>query len=132
MKLMKLVYIVHGWHLGIVGEDLFQNRIEAWKYGPVIPDLYHATKQFGRGDIPFDLIGGTDDNMNNQTSDFIDSVVKQYGDLSAFQLSALTHKSGSPWEQVYSSHKIGTEIPDSLITSHYKELYKEYEDTAAA
>ncbi len=39
MKLMKLVYIAQGWHLAIKDAVLFGNRIEAWKYGPVIPDL---------------------------------------------------------------------------------------------
>jgi uncharacterized phage-associated protein len=44
MQLLKLVYIAHGWSLAILGRDLFPDRIEAWKYGPVIPDLYRATR----------------------------------------------------------------------------------------
>jgi uncharacterized phage-associated protein len=44
LKLMKLVYIAHGWHMAIENQDLFNNRIEAWKYGPVIPDLYQVTR----------------------------------------------------------------------------------------
>lgn len=55
MQLMKLVYIAHGWSLGLRGIDLFRNRIEAWQYGPVMPDLYHATKQFGRNPIPLHM-----------------------------------------------------------------------------
>ena len=36
MKVQKLVYIAHGWSLGIRGEDLINENIMAWKYGPVI------------------------------------------------------------------------------------------------
>lgn len=39
-KLMKLCYIAHGCHLAIGGEPLFDDRIEAWRYGPIIPALY--------------------------------------------------------------------------------------------
>src|SRR5690606_31455479 len=57
LQLMKLTYIAHGYALGSGVGDLFNSRIEAWKYGPVIPDLYHATKSYGRDPIPFDRIG---------------------------------------------------------------------------
>ena len=43
LKLIKLVYIAYGWNL-VLNKDrpkLFEERIEAWKYGPVIPSVYH-------------------------------------------------------------------------------------------
>ncbi|MBC6408170.1 MAG: DUF4065 domain-containing protein [Rhodobacteraceae bacterium] len=40
--ILKLAYIAHGWHLEIRKAPLFHNPIEAWQYGPVIPDLYEA------------------------------------------------------------------------------------------
>ena len=52
MQLMKLVYIAYGWYLAMHNARLFDDRIEAWKYGPVIPNLYHATKHFGGNIIP--------------------------------------------------------------------------------
>lgn len=36
MKLLKLVYITHGWYLGFNEEPLISDEIQAWKYGPVI------------------------------------------------------------------------------------------------
>jgi len=40
MKIIKLVYIAHGWMLGINGLPLMKDPIEAWRYGPVIRELY--------------------------------------------------------------------------------------------
>ena len=57
MQVVKLTYIAHGWSLGLRGKDLFRNQIQAWQYGPVIPDLYHTTKSYGRNPIPLSAIG---------------------------------------------------------------------------
>src|SRR5690606_24176720 len=46
MKLIKLVYVAYGWYLAFKDEKLFDERIEAWRYGPVIPSLYHEFKRF--------------------------------------------------------------------------------------
>ena len=42
MQLLKLVFIAHGWMLGLYGEPLISDDVQAWKYGPVIPDLYQT------------------------------------------------------------------------------------------
>ncbi|MGA0540298.1 Panacea domain-containing protein, partial [Neotabrizicola sp. VNH66] len=47
MSLLKLTYIAHGWHLETQNEPLFGNRIEAWQYGPVIPDVYNDFRRQG-------------------------------------------------------------------------------------
>ena len=47
MKLLKLVYLAHGWHLAIKGKPLIDEQIQAWDYGPVIQNLYHEIKGFG-------------------------------------------------------------------------------------
>src|SRR6516164_9635188 len=51
LQLQKLVYIAHGWHLGLLNRPLFAQRVEAWPYGPVIEDVYHAFKRFGQNGI---------------------------------------------------------------------------------
>ena len=128
MKLMKLVYIAHGWALAVLQRDLFTDRIEAWKYGPVIPNLYQATKQFGRNEIPLHLI---EENAPTSVDDqhvltFLVDVVEKYGQLNGIQLSKLTHMPGTPWDQTYEPNSMGREIHDDLIRDHYKAKLNEY------
>ena len=43
-QLIKLVFILHGRTLAALNQHLIFDRIEAWRYGPVIPVLYHELK----------------------------------------------------------------------------------------
>ena len=40
-KLNNLMYFAQGWSLALLGRPLFSNEIQAWRYGPVIPAIYH-------------------------------------------------------------------------------------------
>lgn len=125
LQLMKLTYIAHGWSFPLRGADLFQNRIEAWKYGPVIPDLYHATKRFGRSPISLAMVGDPSELVVDATTKaFLESVFNAYGHMSGVALSSLTHQSGTPWQQVYQEGIYNKEIPDALIRDHYNELHR--------
>jgi uncharacterized phage-associated protein len=120
MQLMKLVYISYGWYLAMHNAKLFNDRIEAWKYGPVIPTLYQSTKRFGRNEIPLELIADgpiSDPRMEA----FYDSIVGNYGQYSGIALSNLTHRQGTPWQQVFKPNVMGIQIPDNLITAHYQQ-----------
>src|SRR5690554_7840210 len=80
MQLVKLTYIAHGWSLGLRGIDLFRNRVEAWQYGPVIPDLYHATKTYGRNPIPLQVVGDPSSvQVNPADHAFLEDVFNKYG-----------------------------------------------------
>ncbi len=122
LQLMKLVYIAHGWSLVLRRAPLFDDRIEAWKYGPVIPDLYQATKGYGRSPIPLDVIDDAPPAVEADVQEFLEEVFRQYGNLSGYSLSSLTHKRGSPWQQVYEEGCLGIEIPSNLIKEHYEIL----------
>lgn len=121
LQLMKLTYIAHGYALGRGIGDLFNARIEAWKYGPVIPDLYHTTKIYGRDPIPLDRVG-EGRSLNGSAAEIVDTVMAKYGAMSGIALSNLTHRAETPWSQVYRDGVFGVEIPDATIASHYRAL----------
>jgi uncharacterized phage-associated protein len=117
---MKLVYISYGWYLAMHNSKLFNDRIEAWKYGPVIPSLYRSTKRFGRDQIPINLVA--DGPISNPEMDtFYDSIVGNYAQYSGIALSNLTHREGTPWQKVFKPNVMGIEIPDILIREHYQQ-----------
>lgn len=128
MQLLKLVYLAHGWMLGIYGVPLIRESIEAWRYGPVIPDLYHKVKKFR--DQPVDrsaLSSGQQvESLGEREKKLIEDVYKKYGKLSGIQLSMLTHKKGSPWDQCYEDGKRNIRISNDIIEDYFGRLFQEY------
>lgn len=133
MQLQKLVYLAHGWHLAVEGEPLLNDHIEAWQFGPVIRRLYDAIKKWGRNPINDLILWGDDTDfdfddrniakadLSEQSKAVIDKVWKEYGDLKAFQLSALTHAAGTPWEQSFEPYQ-NVVISNDVIRKHFVEL----------
>lgn len=128
MQLLKLVYIAHGWNLAINNRPLVSDRIEAWRYGPVIPNLYHDLKEWGNTPVqellpvPVSRAG----NPSREEKEIVDEVLNAYGDLSGIQLSNLTHASDTPWHKVYfdegGQYTDHAPIPNHLIKRHFMEL----------
>ena len=127
MKLIKLVYITHGWMLGLYGRPLIREDVEAWRYGPVIRELYQEVKQFRARPIPVDHIPPQADAIfDGLERSVMDQVHDIYGKRSAIQLSRMTHSPGTPWDIVYNQLGKDFVIPNDLIEDHYKALYERY------
>lgn len=58
MKLVKLIYIAQGYMLATHRKPLFQEAIEAWQYGPMIPRLYRSIRSFR--DSPVTCVPGSE------------------------------------------------------------------------
>lgn len=138
MQVLKLTYIAHGYTLAITGKPLFGDRIEAWKYGPVIPTLYNAIKEFGRSPIPrlyscrtpvtspdlktrMDELGRM---IGEPNRSIIDAVLKIYGSFAGFQLSNITHMEDTPWKTHNKPGKRHVKIPDGTIKEYYENEIK--------
>ncbi|MBU1565365.1 MAG: DUF4065 domain-containing protein [Proteobacteria bacterium] len=97
MKLQKLVYYCQAWSLVWDDMPLFDERIEAWANGPVVPVLYDKHKgHFLVNAILFSDFCDTIVLTPNQ-KDTINVVLDSYGNRSAQWLSDQTH-SEDPWK----------------------------------
>lgn len=135
MKLQKLVYFSHGWHLVVAdGEKLVEEPIRAWQYGPVIRELYDVFAQYERNPIEILYSEFVMSNRRIRTHEpsvpqgdetakaVIDRVWEVYGDLTAFQLSEMTHEEGTPWHETREARQ--SIIPNETIREHFRQLTK--------
>lgn len=136
MKLQKLMYFAHGWHLALYDEPLVDQEFHAWKYGPVIPSVYHEFKSFGMlgidqpatilTSLPSGGFGWFEPSIQNVkiALPLLDKIWEVFGSYSGKQLSEMTHINGSPWKTIFDreGESKNAHIPNDLIKSYFKGL----------
>ena len=84
LKLQKLLYFAQAKHLKVAGEPLFSDDIEAWKYGPVVRDVYNWLKDCGGYVISeFDVDTSVANGIGEADKQFLDEFWREYDDYSA-------------------------------------------------
>ena len=133
MQLLKLSYIAHGFKLAFFKHPLSNEYAEAWKYGPVFPSIYHEFKaKIGLITTPANTFNMKKQALEVWTANFtenekeiLNTVVKKYGPLEGWKLSALTHAEGTPWAIAWEKakengkHIRGFSIRNEDIQKHY-------------
>ena len=125
LHIVKLVYLCHGWMLGLKGKPLVDEPVFAGRYGPVIRSLYDRYRIFGDGQITgAEVVDHTADLDPAQLSvvNFVHAVYQEFPDT---ELSEITHEPGTPWSEVYKSQGLDVEIPPELIQDHYRQMVAE-------
>lgn len=138
LKIQKLTYFAHGWHLAVTGRPLVTQTVLAWPYGPVFRQIYDEFKLYGRDTIdgratyldeelgewmPFEA------NLEMDSDQVLERVWDVYKKYSGLQMSAMAHAEGTPWYQTVGHLKPSEirdiPIPNLLIREHYVKLAKE-------
>jgi uncharacterized phage-associated protein len=134
MQLLKLVYLCHGWMLGLYGRPLIKEDVQAWKYGPVIPELYQSLKVYCDGQVPrpLSIAAPCLEELDVYESTMVDQVMQMYGKQSGIALSQITHAADTPWSLTFQGDQLGQVISNDLIMDHYQRIYTERTQHAAA
>lgn len=118
-KLQKLLYFVHALYLAYSGDPLINEEFEAWAYGPVIPDIYHEYKSYGRSEIT----KKRDTNLVLEPKDenFLNLFWQKWGNTPTSKLIELAHIANDPWDQSFRKGYYNSSIPNSIIKNCFQE-----------
>lgn len=123
MRLHKLLYYCQGWHLAWYGRPLFDDRIEAWKYGPVVPAVYEQSWGHGRDPLPD---AGDSQLLTPTDRESIEQVWSHYRQFSACGLRDKTHAE-LPWSTHYSpgeESRCSAEIPQADLATFFGDEFR--------
>lgn len=97
LQLQKILYYIQRNFLKR-GKNAFCDDIEAWKFGPVVPNVYYHYCGYGSMLI---TIPCSYDEVDKEDRKAIDSIVEEKRDLKPWELVEDTHKENSAWAQTY-------------------------------
>ncbi len=119
LKLQKLLYYAQAWWLANENVSVFDEDIQAWAHGPVVPSVYQEYKDSNWQSLsPIEDFQFPDESFES----YLDAIYKKYGKHSAKQLEKLTHQE-DPWKQTRGSispeAKCNKSIDKILIRDYY-------------
>jgi uncharacterized phage-associated protein len=121
LQLVKLTYIAHGWHLAVYGTPLISDRIEAWKYGPVMPSLYSLFKGLSltKDDLVKNFLIEEASCIKPIHRVLLNKVYVKYKYTTGEELTRLMHEEDTPWYAVWNNEKGKDEAIENSLTKEY-------------
>ncbi|NET60088.1 MAG: DUF4065 domain-containing protein [Symploca sp. SIO2E6] len=97
MKVQKLLYYSQSLHLALYDEPLFQEEIQAWRYGPVCPRAYRFYSKFEAEQLPVPNQGFLLQ-IPQEPKKLLEEIWEYFGGYHAYRLSEMTHLE-FPWKK---------------------------------
>ena len=121
LKLQKLLYYVQGYSLALTGKPAFPDKIEAWKYGPVVDSVYQEYKKYNRGIIPYEEISN-EEIYDETLREIVRLVLLDRNCYSGEVLARATHKE-APWRNSYRGSYGGVYMNDEISERAIKDYF---------
>ena len=99
LKLQNLAYYAQSASLAFHDSALFSEALEAWKYGPVVPELYHAYKEYKSFPLPR-VASVSEDTYSAAECKLLDEMYAFFGQYAAWKLRDMTHEE-TPWREAF-------------------------------
>jgi uncharacterized phage-associated protein len=97
MKVQKLLYYSQSLHLALYDEPLFEEEIQAWRYGPVCPHAYRFYSDFEAQQLPIPRKEALSELLPDK-KELLEEVWQYFGGYHAYRLSDMTHVE-FPWKK---------------------------------
>jgi uncharacterized phage-associated protein len=124
LKLQKILYYAQGWHLANFDKPLFEDSIEAWRYGPAIRSVYQEFKDSGNSILSTPVEGWEINEIDKDTKGFLDEIWKIYKKYSGSDLISLTHNE-EPYKEARKHIKEGDSSEIEISKLSIQKFFKE-------
>ncbi len=98
LQLQKIMYFIQKKYLQLHDRVLFQERIEAWQFGPVVPDVYYD--YCGYGAMTISQYKGNH-SFEADDKNLIDSIISEKRVDNPWDLVEETHKENGAWDKTF-------------------------------
>ena len=127
LKLQKLLYYAQAWFMvNNNGEKLFEDDIEAWQYGPLVPAVYDQYKSFGRTPIEIECDMNCFKDLCDNVKEFLNEFCLEFFKYSATEMVTATHNE-QPWIEAIEKG-IHTPIDTELMYKFYSNMLVQNEN----
>ena len=102
LQLQKILYYIQRDFLQMFGRAAFTESIEAWPFGPVVPEVYYYF--CGAGAMRIGLSPEPEGEIQSMPEEYrriIDSIIETKRSLNPWDMVSETHKPGGAWDSVY-------------------------------
>lgn len=115
-KMMSLLYYSQCWYIEMVGYILFNNRIEAFEYGPVVPAVINYTNTDRHDYVE----------LTKKQQIILEFVYVNYSHLTFDQLREFNKRKDGPWFKTVQKFGFFAAIDPDLMRSCFSKYRKEY------
>jgi uncharacterized phage-associated protein len=128
LSLLKIIYYAHGWYLIDKHCPLVEQPFEAWEHGPVVRAVWESFKGNGSAPLTFrakrlnvieNSYAEVRDPIESEDGSFLQRIFDSYAHIDAYDLSSMTHLTGSPWDIIWNAPggevNVGMKIPNDEI-----------------
>ncbi|WP_373402531.1 Panacea domain-containing protein [Candidatus Phytoplasma solani] len=121
LKLNKLIYYCYAKHLVDYHKKLLPSQVQAWRFGPVFPELYKTFKKY-RDKIIINVPNITEATLNQNQTKIIDYIISKYSHLDTWDLIDKIHNE-DPWRDTFPHEKLFSRRPisDEKILKYYSQ-----------
>ncbi len=99
LQLQKILFYIQKCHLK-KEQIAFYDDIEAWKFGPVVPNVYY--RFCGYGAMPITIPYKNID-ISPLDTELVNNCIEKHRDLSPWNLVNMTHVPGGAWDKTYNN-----------------------------
>ena len=122
LRLQKLLYYTQAWSLVTRQSELFEETLEAWRYGPVVTEVREALpKNLGSRQVEPETFTGAAD-LGPDEAEFVEAVWEEYKDFTAYKLRDMTHNE-TPWVNAWGGKPLDAHGHDEIAVADLEEFF---------